>query len=86
MESASDAAKAKGREGEYLFTLDQPVYSAFMKFSSRPDLREKFYRLYNGRNTKGEYSNMEIMSEIADTRRLIAELFGHCLLYTSRCV
>ena len=77
VESASDAAKAKGREGEYLFTLDQPVYSAFMKFSSRPDLREKFYRLYNGRNTKGEYSNMEIMSEIADTRRLIAELFGH---------
>ena len=77
VESASDAAKAKGRDGEYLFTLDQPVYSAFMKFSSRPDLREKFYRLYNGRNTKGEYSNMEIMSEIADTRRLIAELFGH---------
>lgn len=77
IESAADAAKAKGREGEYLFTLDQPVYSAFMKFSSRPDLREKFYRLYNGRNTKGEYSNMEIMSEIADTRRQIAELFGH---------
>lgn len=77
VESASDAAKAKGREGEYLFTLDQPVYSAFMKFSSRPDLREKFYRLYNGRNTKGEYSNMKIMSEIADTRRQIAELFGH---------
>jgi len=77
VESASDAAKEKGRDGEYLFTLDQPVYSAFMKFSSRPDLREKFYRLYNGRNSKGEYSNMEIMSDIADTRRQIAELFGH---------
>lgn len=77
VESAAEAAKAKGREGEYLFTLDQPVYSAFMKFSSRPDLREKFYRLYNGRNTKGEFSNMEIMSDIADTRRQIAQLLGH---------
>lgn len=70
------AAKEKGREGEYLFTLAQPVYMAFMKNSDRRDLREKFYRLYNSRNTKGEYSNMEIMTEIADTRRQIANLFG----------
>ena len=49
---------------------------AFMKYSDRADLREKFYRLYNSRNTKGEFSNMEIMKDIADTRRQIANLFG----------
>lgn len=76
VEAAALAAKEKGREGEYLFTLAQPVYTAFMKYSDRPDLRERFYRLYNGRNTKGEYSNMEILAYIAETRREIAALFG----------
>lgn len=76
VEAAALAAKEKGREGEYLFTLAQPVYTAFMKYSDRPDLRERFYRLYNGRNTKGEYSNMEILADIAETRREIAALFG----------
>lgn len=76
VEAAALAAKEKGREGEYLFTLAQPVYTAFMKYSDRPDLRERLYRLYNGRNTKGEYSNMEILADIAETRREIAALFG----------
>ena len=41
VEAAALAAKEKGREGEYLFTLAQPVYMAFMKYSDRRDLREK---------------------------------------------
>lgn len=77
VEAAAFAAKEKGREGEYLFTLAQPTYMAFMKYSSRADLREKMYRLYNGRNLKGEYSNVEVMKRIADVRRQIANLFGH---------
>ncbi|MDE6206285.1 MAG: peptidase M3, partial [Muribaculaceae bacterium] len=47
IEAAAEAAEAKGHKGEYLFTMDQPVYSAFLKNSSRRDLREKMYRLYN---------------------------------------
>lgn len=76
VEAAAQAAKEKGREGEYLFTLAQPTYMAFMKYSSRSDLREKFYRMYNSRNTGGEYSNVGLMADIADTRRQIANLFG----------
>ena len=75
-EAAADAA-AKGREGEYLFTLAQPTYTAFMKLSDRRDLREKFYRMYNSRNTKGEYNNVEIMRRIAEVRRQIANLLGY---------
>lgn len=74
--AAAEAAKEKGREGEYLFTLDQPVYLAFLKYSSRPDLRERFYRLYTGRNTKGEYSNLENIKRIAEIRLEIARLLG----------
>lgn len=73
---AAELAQAKGRAGEYLFTLAQPTYMAFMKYSERPDLREKFYRLYTGRNTKGEYSNIEVMKRIAAVRLEIANLLG----------
>lgn len=77
VEAAALAAKEKGRDGEYLFTLDQPVYMAFMKYSDRPDLREKMYRLYTGRNTKGEYNNLPVMKEIAETRLKLANLLGY---------
>lgn len=74
--AARDAAAAEGRQGEYLFTLDQPVYMAFMKYSSRRDLRERMWRLYSGRNTSGEYDNTAIMARIAEVRRQIANLLG----------
>lgn len=78
IEAAALAAKNKGlEEGKYLFTLAQPVYSAFLKYSDRRDLREKFYRLYMGRNLKGEYSNADIIREIANTRLKIANLLGY---------
>ncbi|MDE6179488.1 MAG: M3 family metallopeptidase [Duncaniella sp.] len=77
VEAAALAASEKGRAGEYLFTLDQPVYSAFLKFSDRRDLREKMYRLYNGRNIKGEYDNLPVMKEIAETRLKLANLLGY---------
>lgn len=77
IETAAHAASEKGREGEYLFTLEQPTYIAFMKYSSRRDLRERMYRLYCGRNMKGDFSNIEIMKEIADLRRRLAKLLGY---------
>ncbi len=73
---AAAEATAKGREGEYLFTLAAPTYISFMKYSDRPDLREKMYRLYSGRNMKGEYNNIEVMTRIAEVRRQIANLLG----------
>ena len=76
VDEAAQLAEAKGHKGEFLFTLAQPTYMAFMKYSERPDLREKFYRLYSGRNTKGEYSNIEIMKRIAEVRLEISKLLG----------
>lgn len=77
VEEAAQLAKGKGREGEYMFTLAQPTYMAFMKNSDRRDLREKFYRLYTGRNQKGDFSNMEIIRQIADKRHQLANLLGY---------
>ncbi|MDE6464830.1 MAG: M3 family metallopeptidase [Muribaculaceae bacterium] len=74
--AAAEAAAAEGRQGEYLFTLDQPVYSAFIKYSDRRDLRERMYRLYNGRNSQGEFSNMDNIKRIAEIRRELSRLLG----------
>lgn len=76
IDEAAQMAEAKGRKGEYLFTLAQPTYMAFMKYSDRRDLREKFNRLYTGRNITGEYSNIDNMKRIAELRLKIARLLG----------
>lgn len=77
VEAAQVAASEKRREGEYLVTLQAPSYMAFMKYSSRRDLREKLYRMYNTQCTSGEYSNLEIMRDIANTRLEMARLLGY---------
>ncbi len=77
VEAAAAAAKAKDREGEYLITLNAPSYMAFMKYSSRRDLREKLYKMYNSQCTSGEYNNIEIMQQIANTRLELANLLGY---------
>jgi peptidyl-dipeptidase Dcp len=76
VDEAAQLAEAKGRKGEFLFTLAQPTYMAFMKYSDRQDLREKFYKLYNSRNTSGEYNNLPVLSRIASLRQQIATLLG----------
>lgn len=77
VEAAAADAKQKGKEGEYLITLYYPSYSPFMKYSSRRDLREKLYKMYNEQCTSGEYSNMEVVKQIANTRLAIANLMGY---------
>ncbi len=74
-DAAAALAKSKGKEG-YMVNLSYPSYSAFMKYSSRRDLREKLYRAYNTRNQSGEYNNIPILKRIAEVRLEIAKLFG----------
>ncbi|MBE6307425.1 MAG: M3 family metallopeptidase [Bacteroidales bacterium] len=79
-QSAIDAAAAlatsKGKEGSYMVDLSFPSYSAFMKYSTRRDLREELYRAYNSRSIGGEFDNLPILTRIAEVRLEIAKLFG----------
>lgn len=77
VDAAALAAKEKGRDGEYLITLQAPTYMAFMKYSSRRDLREKLYRAYNTVCTKGQFDNTKILCRIAEIRMQIAQLLGY---------
>ena len=77
VETAAEAAREQGRDGEFLFTLQAPSYGPFMKYSARRDLREKLYRLYNRQGTAGEFSNVDLVRDIVNTRLELARLFGY---------
>ena len=73
------AAKAKTKEKEgWLFDLSAPSYIAFMKYSSRRDLRQKLYMAYTTQCVAGgEFDNQNNVKEIAKTRMQIANLLGY---------
>ncbi len=73
-DAAAALAKSKGKEG-YMVNFSYPSYSAFMKYSSRRDLREKLYRDYNSRNLSGEFNNIPVLTRIAEIRLEMAKLF-----------
>lgn len=77
---ADEALKAEGKTNDknlYLITVFYPSYAPFMKYAQNRDLREKLYKLNSSRNMEGEYSNIEILKDIANIRLEIARLLGH---------
>ena len=76
LDAAKQAAKDKGREDAWLVTLDAPSYGPFMKYSSRRDLREQLYKMYNRQCTEGEFCNLDVLRNIANTRLELAQLMG----------
>lgn len=75
-EAAVETAKSKEMEG-WAFDLSAPRYGAFMKYSTRRDLRQKMWMAYNTRATEGENSNIELCRQIAESRLKIANILGY---------
>lgn len=75
-EAAVETAKSKGMEG-WAFDLSAPSYGAFMKYSTRRDLRQKMWMAYNTRATEGENSNIELCRQIVESRLKIANILGY---------
>lgn len=75
-EAAVETTKSKEMEG-WAFDLSAPSYGAFMKYSTRRDLRQKMWMAYNTRATEGENSNIELCRQIAESRLKIANILGY---------
>lgn len=72
------AAEAAGRgETGWTFTLNQPSYGPFLKFSERGDLRERIWRAYNSKCIGGENDNTENIRRIVALRTDKAQLLGY---------
>ena len=75
-EAAAETAKSKEMDG-WAFDLSAPSYGAFMKYSTRRDLRQKMWMAYNTRATEGENSNIDLCRQIAELRLKIANILGY---------
>ena len=76
-DGAKMAAKSKGREDEWLFTLQFPSYYPFMKFSNRRDLRQELMTASVTKCNGGEFDNTEICKRIAKLKHERAILLGY---------
>lgn len=75
-EMAAADAEARGKEG-WVFTLDYPSYSPFLKYSTNRELREELWRAYNSKCIGGEFDNTENIRKIVDLRIRVAQLLGY---------
>jgi peptidyl-dipeptidase Dcp len=75
---AAEAARAKGIEGKWLFTLQAPSYFPFMTYADNRDLREKIFRGYMMRgNNDNDRDNKKIVADIVRLRVERAKLLGY---------
>jgi peptidyl-dipeptidase Dcp len=75
---AGEAAKEKGLEGKWVFTLHKPSLIPFLQYSEKRDLREKMFKAFINRgNNNNEYDNKAILAKIAALRVKKATLLGY---------
>ncbi len=76
--TAADAAKNRGKEGKWVFTLHRPSMEPFLQYSDKRNLREKIFKAYIERGNHGnEYDNKEIIKKITALRLERANLLGY---------
>ena len=76
--SAAEAARERGHEGKWVFTLHKPSMLPFLQYSEKRNLREKIFKAYMNRgNNNDELDNKEILSRMAALRAEKAKLLGY---------
>ncbi|WP_160068000.1 M3 family metallopeptidase [Sphingobacterium bovisgrunnientis] len=76
--AAADVAKAKGKEGKWVFTLSNPSVMPFLQYADNRDLRKNIWDAYQKRgNNDNESDNKEILVKIANLRLEKAKLLGY---------
>ncbi len=76
--AAAEAAKERGHEGKWVFTLHKPSMVPFIQYSERRDLREKIFKAYINRgNNNDELDTKRICSRMAALRVKRAQILGY---------
>lgn len=76
--AASETAKAKGKEGKWVFTLQNPSVMPFLQYADNRDLRKKMFEAYANRGNNGnKYDNKENAVKLANLRMEKASLLGY---------
>ena len=76
--AAQEEAKAKGKDGKWVFTLSNSSVMPFLKYSSNRKLRQEIWNAYQTRaNHDDEFDNKEYLIQIANLRAEKAKLLGY---------
>jgi peptidyl-dipeptidase Dcp len=76
--AASDAARAAGQDGKWVFTLQKPSWIPFLQYAENRDLREEIYSAMFMRSNNGnEHDNNKLITEILELRIERANLLGY---------
>lgn len=76
LEATAEAATEAGRPGEYLLTLDFPVYYPILQLAKNRELRKKIWFATGNIGNEGQYDNKKIVEEILSLRHEKAQLLG----------
>jgi len=75
---AEEAAKERGHEGKWVFTIHKPSMIPFLQYSEKRDLREKIFKAYiNKGDNNDELDNKANLAKIAALRVKRANLLGY---------
>ncbi|MBQ7640584.1 MAG: M3 family metallopeptidase [Bacteroidales bacterium] len=72
---AAEAAE-RGLEG-WVYTLNYPSYSPFLRYSENRELRRQIWTAYNTKCVGGEFDNLENIRKILNLRMKSASLLGY---------
>ena len=74
--TAADEAKARGKEGKWVFTLHAPSRLAVLTYAENRELREKMWKGYTSLASEGEFANAENINAIVKLRTKKANMLG----------
>ncbi len=75
---AAEAAKERGHDDKWVFTIHKPSMIPFLQYSEKRDLREKIFKAYiNKGDNNDELDNKAILAKIAALRVKRANLLGY---------
>ncbi|WP_313515429.1 M3 family metallopeptidase [Sphingobacterium sp.] len=76
--AAAAEAKTKGKEGKWLFTLQNPSVMPFLQYADNRELRKKIWDAYQLRGNNGnDADTKDILIKIANLRLEKAKLLGY---------
>ena len=78
VQAAAEMARARGMEGNWVFTLQKPSFIPFLMHSDKRNLREIIFKAYISRgNNNDEFDNKKLISRIASLRVKKANLLDY---------
>lgn len=76
--AAADEAKIKGKEGKWVFTLQNPSIMPFLQYAKNRELRKQIWEAYQTQGNHDDATdNKEILRKMANLRLSKAKLLGY---------